>query len=348
MLTLLLVGVVVIAIPVKVIGDEVSPLTFIHITDTQFGGWVLDDEGHNGTWRAHYIAEVLNNISDSFEFVVLSGDIVGGDGSLEWQWMLFDDWLNACDFEVYCARGNHDGNLTTPYFEDHTGNEIFYVLEERGIHFAFLGGWEYPERDPYSCGNVFSDDEKEWFLNELESHPKSSYWIVCHFPVEGRNGNYWMTGEDNSTVDTDFYNSVMNYNILCYSCGHQDGYHDVHLSSRGFVHIDAWSVDVNPGTKSILPIEKVQIFKDKVTVSTVNLYTNEVIQTKTFVVETTLDTPDINDNGVVDVFDLVTVSKAWMSVIGEPEYNAEADINNDGIVDMQELNIVCIQYGEDP
>lgn len=55
---------------------------------------------------------------------------------------------------------------------------------------------------------------------------------------------------------------------------------------------------------------------------------------------------DINGNGIVDVFDLFTVSEAYMSVVGEPEYNPEADINKDGIVDMQDLTIVDTQYGE--
>lgn len=55
---------------------------------------------------------------------------------------------------------------------------------------------------------------------------------------------------------------------------------------------------------------------------------------------------DVYEDGVVDVWDISTVTMAYGTFNGEPQYNPDADINNDGIVDMADLSIVAIHYGE--
>ena len=54
---------------------------------------------------------------------------------------------------------------------------------------------------------------------------------------------------------------------------------------------------------------------------------------------------DINEDGVVDVFDISIVSMAFGSFAGSPQYNPDADLNVDGIVDMIDLSLVAINYG---
>jgi hypothetical protein len=51
---------------------------------------------------------------------------------------------------------------------------------------------------------------------------------------------------------------------------------------------------------------------------------------------------DINSDGVVNILDLVIVSKSF----GKDVNNAKADVNKDGIVDVLDLNIVGQHLGE--
>jgi len=57
---------------------------------------------------------------------------------------------------------------------------------------------------------------------------------------------------------------------------------------------------------------------------------------------------DANHNGVVDVYDIHMIAKAWESKAGEPDYKPEADINENDIINLQDLQLVITQYGRDP
>jgi parallel beta-helix repeat protein len=57
---------------------------------------------------------------------------------------------------------------------------------------------------------------------------------------------------------------------------------------------------------------------------------------------------DANHNGVVDVYDVYVIAQAWQLKMGELDYNPDADINEDGIIDNQDLALVSMQYGKDP
>jgi len=54
----------------------------------------------------------------------------------------------------------------------------------------------------------------------------------------------------------------------------------------------------------------------------------------------------VNQDGQVNVVDLTMVSLAYGTLEGEPGYNPDADLNNDGIVDMRDLRIVAYYLGE--
>jgi hypothetical protein len=54
---------------------------------------------------------------------------------------------------------------------------------------------------------------------------------------------------------------------------------------------------------------------------------------------------DVNEDGVVDIFDLTAVAKAYASVVGGPEYDPDLDITKDGRVDMRDIAIISKYYG---
>jgi len=54
---------------------------------------------------------------------------------------------------------------------------------------------------------------------------------------------------------------------------------------------------------------------------------------------------DINGDGIVDIADLTIVAVAYGQFEGEPGYNPEADLNKDGIIDIADISIVTMNYG---
>ncbi len=56
--------------------------------------------------------------------------------------------------------------------------------------------------------------------------------------------------------------------------------------------------------------------------------------------------PDINHDGMIDVFDLVGIALAYGSVPGMPNWNTYVDLNQDNEINMLDLVMVAIHFGE--
>lgn len=55
---------------------------------------------------------------------------------------------------------------------------------------------------------------------------------------------------------------------------------------------------------------------------------------------------DVNGDGIVDVWDITSITMSYGCFSWSPCYNPEADINEDGLVDMLDLSLVAIHLGE--
>lgn len=55
---------------------------------------------------------------------------------------------------------------------------------------------------------------------------------------------------------------------------------------------------------------------------------------------------DINDDGVVDIYDVVAVAIAFGSKPGDPNWNPTADLNNDSITDIYDVVTVAKDFGK--
>lgn len=55
---------------------------------------------------------------------------------------------------------------------------------------------------------------------------------------------------------------------------------------------------------------------------------------------------DLNNDGVVDIYDCVIIALAYGSSMGNPNWNPKADVNGDGIVDIFDMVIVALNYGK--
>lgn len=68
--------------------------------------------------------------------------------------------------------------------------------------------------------------------------------------------------------------------------------------------------------------------------------------TKTDGVVTVAMIGDIVPDGIVDIFDIATVSIAFGSIPTDPNWNPNADINSDNIVDIFDIVIIAVHFGE--
>jgi len=57
---------------------------------------------------------------------------------------------------------------------------------------------------------------------------------------------------------------------------------------------------------------------------------------------------DINNDGIVDIEDLYMVALHYGLTSTDPDWDPRCDINNDGIIDIEDLYTVALHYGEDP
>jgi parallel beta-helix repeat protein len=54
---------------------------------------------------------------------------------------------------------------------------------------------------------------------------------------------------------------------------------------------------------------------------------------------------DVNHDGIVNVLDAIRAALAFGSIIGEPEWNSEADLNNDCSIDIFDLILLANNFG---
>jgi thermitase len=57
-------------------------------------------------------------------------------------------------------------------------------------------------------------------------------------------------------------------------------------------------------------------------------------------------TIDVNEDGMIDIVDIVIVALAFGSKPGDPNWNPYVDLNQDGIVDIVDLVMVALHFGE--
>jgi len=56
--------------------------------------------------------------------------------------------------------------------------------------------------------------------------------------------------------------------------------------------------------------------------------------------------PDFNNDGIIDIFDIVRMALAFGSIPGMPNWDPYVDLNQDGTIDIFDLVVVALRFGE--
>ncbi len=56
--------------------------------------------------------------------------------------------------------------------------------------------------------------------------------------------------------------------------------------------------------------------------------------------------PDFNNDGIIDIFDIARMALAYGSMPGLPNWDPYVDLNQDGIIDIFDLVVVALRFGE--
>jgi parallel beta-helix repeat protein len=59
-----------------------------------------------------------------------------------------------------------------------------------------------------------------------------------------------------------------------------------------------------------------------------------------------IPSPDFNNDGIIDIFDLVRMALAFGSMPGMPNWDPYVDLNQDGLIDIFDLAVVALRFGE--
>ena len=66
------------------------------------------------------------------------------------------------------------------------------------------------------------------------------------------------------------------------------------------------------------------------------------------VLNVTLKMYDVDNNGIIDLSDVLAVAIAFGSIPGHPRWNPACDFNHDDKIDLDDYLGVVLHYGEDP
>lgn len=168
--------------------------------------------------------------TSAVDAVVFAGDLTDHGEKSQFDW-LFKAFEESCEVEnIILATGNHDTwsdegwDAGNSYFIDGynklTGRSIqkpYYTTVVNGYTFITLAS----EGDHVYA--TISQEQIDWFDTEMARAAESGLpiFVVCHFPINGTNGQAQIWDEGGMGEQSDAINSILlKYNNVFYISGH--------------------------------------------------------------------------------------------------------------------------------
>lgn len=278
-----------------------------------------------------YIEDLVRLTDNGWEFVRWEGVDDDGDGFLN------EDWAGGVDLNRnygYMWNATVDFPGTNPSEEDFRGPEPFsenetrafrdFALQHRfqyALSFHSGGGWVAV---PWMYTLEPTEDDK--VFKEVGGNISSLVGIP--FPYSGVrvtvSGAWddWMYG--NRSIIALSCEIFTNFSALSYTYAGEDLLYWEHGITQVF----------NPKPAGIEAVLRLWL-------PVLTYVTNRAINDT---LEFTLS--DLNNDGAINIFDVVIIAVSFGSEPADPNWNMIADINRDGIVDIFDLVVVAVHFGE--
>ena len=141
---------------------------------------------------------------------------------------------------------------------------------------------------------------------------------------------------DNNSI---YHNSFINYDIAVENYGSMNFWDDGYPSGGNY-----WS-DFNPPDIFSGPYRN-ETGSDKLGDTPYIIDANNTDSYPLIYPYGYVPSPDFNNDGIIDIFDIVRMALAYGSMPGMPNWDPYVDLNQDGLIDIFDLVVVALRFGE--
>ncbi len=185
----------------------------------------------------------------------------------------------------------------------------------------------------------------------------SSYCSVARNSLE-RNGKglYFTYADDNTVIENDIVGNIEGFSIT--SCSNNLIIHNSFIDNTQYVILNStslWNTSYPSGGNYWSDSKPADIFSgpyqnetgsDKIGDTPYIIDVNNTDNYPLIYPYGYVPSPDFNNDGIIDIFDLVRLALAYGSVPGMPKWDLYVDLNQDGIIDIFDLVVVALRFGE--
>jgi hypothetical protein len=217
-------------------------LTFAFLTDVHL------NHTDNGN-RTQGLKTALDKVKEyHVDFVIFGGDNADIDGikngkTADSLYNHFKSIVDASQFQVYSAIGNHDRFMGDTSRTDLSGSKLFekyfgptyYSFDQQGIHFIVLNSVQSDTVPGYFVNR----DQMAWLRNDLgKLTPSTPIVLIVHVPVLSMYYpavNGYFTSADMIANFKEVWDAFSKYNLKLTLQGHQHLYEEILSKGNWFV-----------------------------------------------------------------------------------------------------------------
>jgi predicted phosphodiesterase len=264
------------------------------------------------------------NITEKVAFNVICGDLStsGTESELKNFKSIVDQYSGST--KTYVAAGNHEEYAanSSEYFEEYTGNPLYYYFTKGNDVFIMVGIISTHEN------KLFSDGELQWLYEVLEANRNKRCFVFQHIPVEGSSGDPMnalqgkTTKIANEETSIAFKNLLSHYKNAIHFHGHTHfklasqeyddkanydnllGTHSVHIPSLSNPRvIDPTGNSAFLGAPEAAEGYVVDVYESGIVLRGVDIINEKLIPLAQYYLDTTIE--DVPANSFVDTTEII-------------------------------------------
>lgn len=190
-------------------------------------------------------------------------------------------------------------------------------------------------------GRCNSSNSRVWFNVSPTPSSSPSYYAKSFFPNEGRSDREILVNIDKINSPADNPDNYALRDILTHELGHSLGFRHEHIHPENTSLFCGSESDTS--YEILTAYDSASVMHYPSCLGTGNM-TMTTLDHRGAVIAYGLK-GDINNDNIVDIFDLSKVASIYGARRYDSNYDPKCDINNDGIIDIFDLTLVSSNYG---